>query len=117
MCACRRAKLDTISLADVDKLVVSKDAARDMVMVLCILADWNPVCFKLENHLQAANFELKEEAAANSSSEAGHVRVFKLDASEGKVLQDRYHFRTVPMFLMFYEGRLVFASNNIRWVG
>ncbi|PNH03871.1 hypothetical protein TSOC_010027 [Tetrabaena socialis] len=40
--------------------------------------------------------------------------VYKVDASEGNTLQDRYGFRTVPMFLMFYEGRLVLASNNVR---
>lgn len=42
------------------------------------------------------------------------LQLFKVDASEGNILQDRYGFRTVPMFLMFYEGNLVFASNNVR---
>ena len=35
------------------------------------------------------------------------LQLYKMDASEGSVLQKKYDFRTVPMFLMFYEGKLV----------
>lgn len=38
-----------------------------------------------------------------------------MDASEGDALQKKYHFRTVPMFLMYYHTKLVYASNNIRY--
>ncbi len=45
------------------------------------------------------------------------MQMCKVDASEGNLLQDRYGFRTVPMFLMVYDGRLVAATNNIRTEG
>lgn len=30
-------------------------------------------------------------------------QVFKVDASENRTLQERYGFKSVPMFLMFYQ--------------
>lgn len=42
------------------------------------------------------------------------LQVYKVDGSESRQLQKRYGFRTVPMFLMFYQGKLVYASNSIR---
>jgi hypothetical protein len=40
--------------------------------------------------------------------------MYKVDGSESCELQQRYGFRSIPMFLMFYQGRLVSAGNNIR---
>ncbi len=40
-----------------------------------------------------------------------------MDASEGSLLQESYGFRTVPMTLMRYGGKLVTASNSLRTSG
>lgn len=42
-----------------------------------------------------------------------YAQMYKVDASECGVLQQRYGFRTVPMFLMFFEGKLVAATNAL----
>ncbi|PNW80556.1 hypothetical protein CHLRE_07g322550v5 [Chlamydomonas reinhardtii] len=110
----RRAKLPWMRLKDLDTAVFGPTAPGDTLQVLCVLADWNPVCAKVEAQLEAANGALAEEAAARSGSEAARIKMWKVDASEGNLLQDRYGFRTVPMLLLFYEGRLVAATNNIR---
>lgn len=42
------------------------------------------------------------------------MQMYKVDGSETKELQQQYGVQTVPFFLMFYQGRLVTASNCIR---
>ncbi|KAG2450484.1 hypothetical protein HYH02_004985 [Chlamydomonas schloesseri] len=110
----RRAKLPWMRLRDLDSAVWGATAPGDTLQVLCVLADWNPVCAKVEAVLEAAHGALVEEAAARSGCEAARVKMWKVDASEGNLLQDRYGFKTVPMLLMFYEGKLVAATNNVR---
>ncbi|GLC33165.1 hypothetical protein PLESTB_000363600 [Pleodorina starrii] len=110
----RRAKLPVMRLRDVDAQVLGAGAPADVLFVLVVLADWNPVCARVEAQVQAAHGSLSEEAAARSGSESARIKMFKVDASEGNTLQDRYGFRTVPMFLLFYQGKLVAATNNVR---
>ncbi|KAG2493253.1 hypothetical protein HYH03_008391 [Edaphochlamys debaryana] len=112
----KRLKLPWMRLPDVQQQVYG-DPLPDTLMMLVVLADWNPVCRTVEAVAEAANGQLREEAASKSGGEAAHVKMYRLDASEGNTLQDRYGFRTVPMFLCFYEGRLVAASNNVRAPG
>ena len=38
-------------------------------------------------------------------------QLYRMDASEGSILQKKYGFRTIPMLLMFFEGQLVEATN------
>ncbi|GFR47162.1 hypothetical protein Agub_g8853, partial [Astrephomene gubernaculifera] len=108
----KRAKLPFMRLKDFDAQVAGPGAPSDMLLVVAVLADWNPVCARVEAAVEAAHGGLAEEAAARRGSEAARIKMYKLDASEGNTLQDRYGFRTVPMFLAFYEGKLVWASNN-----
>ena len=42
------------------------------------------------------------------------LQLYKVDGSENRELQKRYGFRTVPMFLMYYQGQLVSAGNELR---
>lgn len=39
--------------------------------------------------------------------------MYKYDASQSSFLQDKYHFRSVPMYLGYYQGKLVYASNAL----
>ncbi|GMH36418.1 hypothetical protein BSKO_04286 [Bryopsis sp. KO-2023] len=110
----RRLKLPLLAMKDVDNLTVGPDAPSDMLIAVCVLAKWNPVCNRIEAKLEEANHQLTEDRENNKSSPAGHIQVYKVDASEGWTLQLRYDFRTVPMFLMYYGGKLVYASNAIR---
>ena len=41
-----------MSVADVQAKVAAAGAVSDVLYVLCVLADWNPVCGRLEPHLQ-----------------------------------------------------------------
>mmetsp|Transcript_570 Transcript_570/g.1544 ORF Transcript_570/g.1544 Transcript_570/m.1544 type:complete len:486 (-) Transcript_570:164-1621(-) len=109
----RRAKLEPLSSAAVQAGVMGKDALRDALYCLVLLADWNPVCRKLEPQLQAGNHLLQAGAKEDPAGPCARVKVYRVDASDSIMLQTKYGFRAVPMFLMFFEGNLVAATNNI----
>ncbi|KIZ01656.1 flagellar associated protein [Monoraphidium neglectum] len=111
----RRRKLPLISVTDLDEHVAGPGAPKDTLFCACVLADWNPVCARLDNqHLQAAWYELSEAAAADANCPAARVRLVRVDGSESRVLQARHGFRTAPMFLFYYQGSLVDAGNDVR---
>uniref|UniRef100_A0A383VAF3 FAM194 C-terminal domain-containing protein n=1 Tax=Tetradesmus obliquus TaxID=3088 RepID=A0A383VAF3_TETOB len=139
----RRKKLPLLSVAQLDALL-GPAGPQDVLIAVCVLASWNPVCTKLEHYqLQAAAYELQQQAAAAkhvhgggggalqhgssrdgsgsscSSSvalgaDAAYIQMYKVDGSESRELQQRYGFRSIPMFLLFYGGRLVSAGNSMR---
>ena len=37
--------------------------------------------------------------------------------SQSRLLRDRYNINTMPMYLMFYNGRLAYASNTLNGYG
>eukprot|EP00965_Chrysotila_dentata_P246775 6207366-Pleurochrysis_carterae.AAC.3 len=37
--------------------------------------------------------------------------------SESRLLRDRYNINTMPMYLMYYNGRLAYASNTLNGYG
>ena len=43
-------------------------------------------------------------------------RLVRFDMSSN-LLKDRHHIRTVPMFLMYFGGRLVYANNTFNGLG
>lgn len=110
----RRRKLSLLggSEAEIEAKIFGKDLSKDQLIVVCILATWNPVCTKLEPQLEYANCELHQEAASDPSSSASHILILKLDASDGCVLQNKYDFKLSPMFLFFYDTKLVSVSND-----
>jgi len=109
----RRKRLEQMPMADIAERVMGGSAPQDTLLVLCVLADWAPACFKLEQQLMAANHALGEESQGAGASMSGRVKMYKVDASEGNWLQKKYDFRTVPMLLMYYEGKLVRATNSL----
>eukprot|EP00798_Chlamydomonas_sp_ICE-L_P025035 gene25035-10682_t len=100
----RRTKLVLLRGLDIDATLFGEGVERDLLIAVVVLATWNPVCGKLETQLEYANCELQEEA--------GQIKVFKLDASDGNMLQTKYDFRTSPMFLFFYNKKLVGATSS-----
>eukprot|EP00879_Flechtneria_rotunda_P016098 GHRR01016839.1.p1 GENE.GHRR01016839.1~~GHRR01016839.1.p1 ORF type:complete len:429 (+),score=176.18 GHRR01016839.1:945-2231(+) len=119
----RRQRLTLISVKQLAKLL-GPDCPQDTLCAVAVLASWNPVCTKLEHYqLEAAQWELQQEAAGSGESsssnsmqqsDAARIQLYKVDGSESRDLQQQYGFRTVPMFLMFYRGKLVSAGNSIR---
>jgi hypothetical protein len=72
----RRAKLPLLSVEQAHARFMGPGAPKDVLAMLCVLGDWNPVCARLETQqLQAGLWELKQEAAANSGSDAAHIQV------------------------------------------
>jgi hypothetical protein len=109
----KRAPLPRMRMADVPRLAASgADAAPDTLVVLVLMADWSPACVKLEPAMQVTNGELLAEASAAPACPSSKVRIYKVDASEGATLQKQYHFRTVPMYLSYYQGNLTAAGND-----
>lgn len=45
----------------------------------------------------------------------GKVKVMTVDMSESQLLQNRFNFRCCPMFLCFWDHKLVHASNTMRY--
>lgn len=55
----------------------------------------------------------EEIAAAKPSLDKLPVRIVRFEHSESRLLIDRYNFHATPMFLMYYGGKLVFASGTL----
>lgn len=62
-------------MKDVVQFTTGPDAPSDTLQVLCILADWNPVCSHLEAKLEEANNTLDLERQDNKSSLSQHIQV------------------------------------------
>lgn len=62
-------------MKDVVEFTAGPNAPCDMLQVLCILADWNPVCKHLEARLEEANHALDIQRQENQSSPSQHIQV------------------------------------------
>jgi thioredoxin-like negative regulator of GroEL len=91
-----------------DEVMSAAQAAHDTLYCVCLLADWQPGCQRLLPQLELGNGKLRGHAVAGK-----HVRLVRVDASEGRWLQRRFNIRSVPMLLMFYAGQLVAATNAV----
>ena len=60
-----------------------------------------------------ASATAEEIAAAKPSLDKLPVRIVRFEHSESRLLIDRYNFHATPMFLMYYGGKLVFASGTL----
>ena len=47
----KRAKLELLNMAGVEELVLGKAAPSDMLLVLVVLADWNPLCARVDSQV------------------------------------------------------------------
>ena len=89
------------------------DAPADRLVFVAILADWSPASRRVEPCAQAVQYELLTVKGQDATPMA-LIDLVRLDASESHTLQARLDFRTVPMFLAYYAGKLVYASNELR---
>lgn len=71
-----RLKLTSLAMSAVQsKLMNTLEAPKEELQVVVLLADWSPVCSRLEAAAQTANRELVDEGTANPASPSGHVKV------------------------------------------
>lgn len=71
----RRVKLPLLRQADLLAKVMGTAAPSDTLIWVSVLADWNPVCFRIESVLETLHSGFCQDAAANRSSEGAHVKV------------------------------------------
>lgn len=110
----RRTQLPSLRMAAVEREVAGPQAPPGCLVCVACLADWNPVCGKLEPHFQQGWWQLQSDSKDAPQGPAARIRVYRVDVSEGHELKQRYGVCGVPMFLMFFNGRLVSATNAIR---
>ncbi|GBF98404.1 hypothetical protein Rsub_10469 [Raphidocelis subcapitata] len=111
---CRRRRLQPISAADFEAAAAAAAAPRDTLIAACVLADWSAVASRLERkHVEAAAFELSEAARERPGGDAARVALRRLDASEAAGLRRRLGAGSVPFFVFLWEGRVVYAGNDI----
>ena len=55
--------------------------------------------------------QLQAAAAKDALCQDAMVHMYKLDASEATPIQKKYQFRTIPMYMHFFDGNLVAATN------
>lgn len=108
-----RLKLESMTMDNVKSQVLSGTALRDTLYCICLMADWNPGCARLMPKLEEGYAAIHANTATQPGTPTGVIKVLKVDASEGNWLQNKYVFKSVPMFLMFFQGHLVYADNNI----
>jgi hypothetical protein len=109
-----RVKLPLIPARGLDDYVAG-GVPEATVVVVCCLASWLPQSNRAEAWLEALNGELAAERAPPGTP-AGFV-LAKYDMSASRALRERYNINTLPMYLMYYGGRLAYASNTLNGYG
>ena len=113
-----RRRLRLLSAKGFDSFV-SSDAPQNKVVVVCCLAGWLPQCRRVEPALELLHGEVHAQAAREGGGGAydGEFLLCKFDMSESRYLRDRYNIQTLPMYLMYYGGKLAYASNTLNGYG
>jgi hypothetical protein len=110
---------------------IKGEAPPTTLVVVCCGAGWLPQWRRVEPLLELLNGELASgvAAAAGASGSGGGAGagaggsglppfiLRKFDMSESRFLRDRYNINTLPMYLMYYGGRLVYASSTLNGYG
>lgn len=110
-----RAKLRLVPARGFDAFVAS-GADQDTLLVVCCLASWLPQANRAEQWLEALNGELAAERAA-APGVSPPFSLAKFDMSASRLLRERYNINTMPMYLMYFRGRLAYASNVLNGFG
>jgi len=99
---------------------IKDGAPGGTLVVVCCMAGWLPQCRRVEPAIELLNGELYAKATA-AAGEGGvpapEFLLTKFDMSESRLLRDRYNISTLPMYLMYYSGKLCFASNTLKGYG
>ncbi|KAL1524710.1 hypothetical protein AB1Y20_019594 [Prymnesium parvum] len=97
---------------------IQSEVPQGTLAVVCCLAGWLPQCRKAEPALELLNGELHAEAVAGEGTKpVADFLLYKFDMSESRLLRDRYNITTLPMYLMYFNGKLCYASNTFKGVG
>ena len=74
--------------------------------------------------LNGEQYERKKPLAGGASGASSTATVAlppfilcKFDMSSSSLLRERYNISTMPMFLMYYNGKLAYASNTLNGYG
>eukprot|EP00698_Gefionella_okellyi_P003789 TRINITY_DN13522_c0_g1_i1.p1 TRINITY_DN13522_c0_g1~~TRINITY_DN13522_c0_g1_i1.p1 ORF type:complete len:482 (-),score=94.55 TRINITY_DN13522_c0_g1_i1:63-1508(-) len=106
-----RLNLKTLTSATFDKYLA--DAPRDVLVLVCCFANWISESRRQEQILSLTWGEIEHDrTSAASSTTALPYDIVKFEMAESRMLNDRYGIRGLPMYLAYYGGRLVFASNT-----
>uniref|UniRef100_A0A7S0R159 FAM194 C-terminal domain-containing protein n=1 Tax=Pyramimonas obovata TaxID=1411642 RepID=A0A7S0R159_9CHLO len=124
----RREKIKQLKVRDFDDAVARNPSQT--LFIACCMADWQPLCRKVMPVLEEINQEVRKVPATPTSigpdgelvkpqDDEGplagkKVQIVTMDMSESRMLQTRYNFRCVPMFLCYFGAQLVHASNTMR---
>mmetsp|Transcript_13022 Transcript_13022/g.27726 ORF Transcript_13022/g.27726 Transcript_13022/m.27726 type:complete len:490 (-) Transcript_13022:334-1803(-) len=114
-----RRRLKEVKAKELDTFL-NEEVPKGTLAVVCCLAGWLPQCRKVEPALELLNGELFEQAKAKAGEKGAPQSSFilcKFDMSESRLLRDRYNINTMPMYLMYYNGRLAYASNTLNGYG
>eukprot|EP00164_Ancoracysta_twista_P005430 GFYU01007439.1.p1 GENE.GFYU01007439.1~~GFYU01007439.1.p1 ORF type:complete len:463 (-),score=144.94 GFYU01007439.1:40-1428(-) len=116
---CSRRKLPLIKLSKGGKAFenfIENEVKRDQLIAVCCLAHWNPTSRKMETLLEDAYGMLSAEYN-NQVETTAPYRMVKVEMSESRYLNDKYNITTVPIYLFYYGGKLVFANNHFNKYG
>jgi len=119
----QRRRLQELKARDYDTFI-NTDAPKGTLVVVCCLAGWLPQCRRVEPVLEQLNGEMHEAAKSKPAPGGGTIKgvpapflLCKFDMSESRFLRDRYNINTMPMYLMYYNGALAYASNTLNGFG
>lgn len=112
---------------------IKHEAPKTTLVVVCCGAGWLPQWRRTEPILEMLNGELSDgfdgsyDATGGGASSSGagaggggdmpNFILRKFDMSESRFLRDRYNINTLPMYLMYYGGKLVYASSTLNGYG
>ena len=108
---------------------LKEEAPKGSMVVVCCLAGWLPQSKRMEPVLEMLNGEMHEHAKRAtqavsgtrrpdpSAAAGGPMLVCKYEMSESRFLRDRHNINTLPMFLMYYDGKLCYANSTLNGYG
>ena len=108
-----RIRLRELKSTDYDSFITI-GAPKDAVVVVACLASWLPQARRAEAMLEQANSEMH---TLQSSGSVPQVLLRKFDMSHSRLLRDRHNVNTLPMYLMYVNGKLAYASNTLNGSG
>ena len=123
-----RRRLRELKFASYDTFL-KEEAPKDCMVVVCCLAGWLPQSKRMEPVLEMLNGEMHEHAKRAtqavsgtrrpdpSAAAGGPMLVCKYEMSESRFLRDRHNINTLPMFLMYYDGKLCYANSTLNGYG
>ena len=102
-----------------------KSLPKDACIVVCCLADWMPQCRRMTAVLESLNGRLALEGKGMGATATGtfgntelpNMILRKFETTKSKLLLERFNITQVPMFLMYVNNRLAFASNTFNGYG